>query len=192
MTHFEQLVDEVRNLTMAELEAGVDFIRQSPKTNGVVELIVRRPSVATREILSEGHLDLRDGLIGDTWKIRSSVKTADGSPHPEMQVTIMNSRAINLIAQHRDRWQLAGDQFYVDMDLSSDNVPAGSQLAIGSAVIEITAPPHTGCKKFVARFGLDAMKFVNSPIGRELQLRGLHAKVITSGTVRVGDLARKL
>src|SRR4051794_1995852 len=106
MTHFEELVDEVRNLTIAELEAGVDLIRQSPKCNGVVELIVRRPSVATREVLSEGHLDLRDGLIGDTWRIRSSSKTADGSPHPDMQVTIMNSRAINLIAQHRDRWQL--------------------------------------------------------------------------------------
>ena len=155
-------------------------------------MIVRRPQVEEREILEEGELHLHEGLVGDSWIRRASSRTADGSPHPDMQINIMNARVAALVAQDKSRWHLAGDQLYLDMDLSLENLPPGTQLEIGSAVIEVTPPPHTGCKKFVARFGLDAMKFVNSPIGRELQLRGLHAKVITSGTVRVGDLARKL
>jgi len=181
-----------RHLTKDELEAGLDHIRQSPKDNGVLQLIVRRPSVESREVLDEAQLDLSEGLVGDSWKVRPSSKTADGSPHPDMQVNIMNARVVALVAQEKERWPLAGDQLYVDLDLSRANVPPGTHLAIGSAVVEVTAPPHTGCKKFVARFGLDAMKFVNSPLGRELNLRGVNAKVIQSGLVRTGDTARKL
>jgi MOSC domain-containing protein YiiM len=104
----------------------------------------------------------------------------------------MNARVAALVAQDKDCWQLAGDQLYLDMDLSADNLPPGTQLAIGSAIIEVTPPPHTGCNKFVARFGLDAMKFVNSPVGQALHLRGINAKVIQPGTIRVGDTAKKL
>jgi hypothetical protein len=177
---------------MEELEAGLDIIRQSPADQGRLEMIVRRPRVDQREILQEATLDLAEGLVGDTWKSRGSSRTSDGSSHPDMQLNIMNSRVIALVAQDKARWQLAGDQLYIDMDLSAENLPAGTRLALGSAIIEVTDQPHTGCKKFVARFGLDAMKFVNSPLGKQLHLRGINAKVVQGGTVRVGDSAKKI
>lgn len=182
----------VRYLTMDELEAGLDQIRQSQKEQGVVELIVRRPRVDEREVLAEGQLHPLEGLVGDSWKSRSSSRTSDGSAHPEMQLNIMNSRVIALVAQDKERWSLAGDQLFMDLDLSAENLPAGTLLALGSAVIEVTPLPHTGCKKFVSRFGLDAMKFVNSAVGRELHLRGINAKVIQPGLIRVGDVVRKI
>ncbi len=181
-----------RHLTTDELEAGLDHIRQSPQDNGVLQLIVRRPAMAVREVLEEAHLDLTVGLVGDNWKQRPSSRTPDHSAHPDMQLNIMNARVIALVAQEKDRWQLAGDQLYLDLDLSPANLPPGTQLAIGSAVIEVTAQPHTGCIKFVARFGMEAMKFVNSPLGRQLNLRGINAKVIQPGVIRTGDIARKL
>lgn len=183
---------EVKHLTMEELEAGLDEIRRAPKDEGVLQLIVRRPATDAREILEEGQLDLVDGLVGDTWNVRGSSRTADGSSHPDMQLNIMNSRATALVAQAKDRWHLAGDQLYIDFNLSDENLPPGSRLAIGSAVIEVTAQPHDGCVKFVSRFGLDAMKFVNSPVGKELHLRGINAKVVQPGTIRVGDVAKKV
>jgi hypothetical protein len=182
----------VKHLTMEELEAALDHLRQSPKDEGVVQLIVRRPKVDEREVIDEGELDTAGGLIGDSWILRSSRRTPDGSPHPDMQINIMNARVTALVAQEKERWPLAGDQLYIDMDLSKENLPAGSRIAIGSAVIEVSPLPHTGCHKFVARFGLDAMKFVNSEVGKQLCLRGINAKVIQAGVVKVGDQARKI
>ena len=181
----------VKHLTMAELEAGLDEIRASPKDEGLVKLIVRRPQVNEREVLDVGELSLVEGLVGDTWIRRRSSSTPDGSPNPEMQINVMNSRAVALVAQSKERWPLAGDQIFLDLDLGAENLPAGTKLALGSAVIEVAAPPHLGCQKFVARFGLDAMKFVNSPLGRELHLRGVNAKVVHPGLFRVGDVVRK-
>lgn len=177
---------------MDELEAGLDEIRQAPKDEGVLLLIVRRPEIEEREVLEEAELHLEDGLVGDSWIWRGNSRTADGSRNPDMQLNIMNARVAALVAQDKSRWQLAGDQLYLDMDLSAENLPAGTQLAIGPAVIEVTPPPHTGCKKFVSRFGLEAMKFVNSSVGRELHLRGINAKVVQSGRIRVGDVAKRL
>jgi len=182
----------VKHLTMPELEAGLEEIRRSPKDRGELKLIVRRPAENVREILQEAELDLIHGLVGDTWNIRGSSRTSDGSSHPDMQLNIMNARAVALIAQDPDRWQLAGDQLFMDIDLSSDNLPPGTKLALGSAVIAVTDQPHTGCKKFVARFGSDAVKFVNSPVGRQLNLRGINARVVQAGMIHVGDLARKI
>ena len=102
----------------------------------------------------------------------------------------MNSRVINLVATSRERWPLAGDQLFIDLDLSEDNLPPGTRLELGTAVIEVTAIPHTGCKKFVERFGLDAVKFVNSGINN-LKLRGVNAKVVRPGLVSAGDKVRK-
>lgn len=181
----------MKHLTTTELEAGLDHICQSPKDAGVLDLIVRRPQAGEREVLDEGELDLHQGLAGDNWTSRRSSRTPDGSPHPDMQLNIMNSRVIALVAGNKDRWQLAGDQLFIDLDLSAKNLPAGTRIEIGSAVIEVTPPPHRGCHKFVARFGLDAMKFVNSAVGRELHLRGINAKVVEPGRIRVGDVARK-
>jgi hypothetical protein len=183
---------DVKHLTTEELEAGLEHIRQSPRDCGVLELIVRRPAAGARETPTEGELTLRDGLVGDNWATRGSRLTADGSSHPDMQLNIMNARVIALVAQDRARWQLAGDELYVDLDLSEENLPPGTRLALGSAVVEITAVPHTGCGKFLQRFGRDAVKFVNSPVGRSLRLRGLNAKVVRPGTVRVGDVVRKI
>lgn len=177
---------------MDELEAALDHLRETPKDEGVVELIVRRPQIDEREVLEVAELDPQQGLIGDNWISRGSRRTPDGSPHPEMQINIMNSRVAALVAQEKERWSLAGDQFYIDMDLSKENLPAGTRLAIGSAVVEVSPLPHTGCHKFIARFGEDAMKFVNSAVGKELCLRGINAKVVQAGTVRLGSTAKKL
>jgi len=182
----------VEHLTATELEAGLDTVRAAPTDVGPVELIVRRPSVDGRELLDEARLDCEAGLVGDTWRTRPSSSTPDGLAHPDRQITVMGSRVAALVAQNKTRWALAGDQLFVDLDLSVANLPAGTRLAIGSAVIEVTEAPHTGCAKFTQRFGLDAFRFVNSPLGLALRLRGMNARVVTAGTVRVGDEMRKL
>ncbi len=155
-------------------------------------MIVRRPASDQREVLPVAELDTATGLVGDSWRARGSRSTPDGSAHPDMQLTVMNARAIALVARNRDRWPLAGDQLYIDLDLSASNLPPGTRLAIGTAVIEVTSVPHTGCAKFTQRFGANAMKFVNSPVGRSLNLRGINAKIVQPGTIREGDTVRKL
>jgi MOSC domain-containing protein YiiM len=178
-------------MTVEELEAGLPQITQSPKDNGELKLIVRRPATGQREVLETGELDLIVGLVGDNWKARGSRHMPDGSANPNSQITIMNSRVIALLAPEEQRWPLAGDQLYVDFDLSASNIPPGTQLAIGSAVVEVTAQPHAGCKKFADRFGVEAVEYINSPVQKELQLRGINSKVVRPGTIRVGDVVRK-
>lgn len=158
----------------------------------MLALIVRRPQVDAREVLAEGELNLTEGLAGDSWRLRGSSRTADRSPHPDMQLNLMNARAIEVIAGPLKRWSLAGDQLFIDFDLSQANVPAGTRLTIGEAVVEVTNQPHTGCGKFSARFGLDALKWVNSPAGKALGLRGVNAKVVTPGRIRQGDVVSRL
>jgi hypothetical protein len=177
--------------TQSELEAGLDHVRAAPKDRGVLAMIVRRPEVGARDVLDEAELNLVEGLAGDTWRHRSSKRTDDGSPHADMQLNIIGARAVDLMAGDRSRWPLAGDQLVIDLDLSGANLPAGTRLAIGTAVIEVTAQPHTGCGKFVERYGVAAQKLVNSPVGRELNLRGINAKVVQPGTIRVGDSVSK-
>jgi hypothetical protein len=183
---------EIKHLTMEELEAGLDTIRQSPADEGILEMIVRRPQIDEREILESAQLDLYSGLEGDNWKTRGSSSTLDKSAHPGMQLTLMNSRTIALVAGDKERWPLAGDQLYIDFDLSAENLPPGTQLSIGDAIIEVTSIPHTGCSKFISRFGVDAQKFVNSPVGKQLHLRGINAKIIRAGRICVGDVIRKI
>lgn len=177
----------MEHLTLAEMEAALPWIAQAPRDAGRLEMIVRRPGVDLREVLEEGLLDLNDGLVGDTWKVRRSPRSADGRAHPDMQLNLMNARVIGLLAREESRWALAGDQLYVDLDLSNENLPAWTRVAIGEAIIQITDQPHNGCRKFAARFGSDAVKFVNSPEGKRLHLRGVNAKVIRGGRIRRGD-----
>jgi hypothetical protein len=185
-------MNTITHLTTEQLEAGLDYVRQSPQDDGVLAMIVRRPQVGEREVLEQGVLDLERGLVGDTWLERGSNRTADGSSHQDMQLNVINARLLDLVAQDKARWALAGDQLVVDLDLSEENLPPGTQLAIGAAVIEVTDQPHTGCAKFVARFGADAMRLVNSPLGRQLHLRGINARVVLPGVIRAGDSVRKL
>lgn len=180
------------HLTADALAAGLDHIRQSPVDNGTLEFIVCRPAVNERRVLEDGRLDLATGLIGDMWSVRSSTSTPDGSPDPNGQVTIMNPRAAALLAGLPERWPLAGDQLYVDLDLGEATMAAGTQLAIGEAVVEITAKTHRGCAKFAARFGPEALRFVNTGPGRVLNLRGRNARVVTPGVIRRGDAVRRL
>ncbi|MEO5886977.1 MAG: MOSC domain-containing protein [Anaerolineales bacterium] len=187
-----KLINDIKQLTMTELEESMEYIRQSPGDAGVLKMIVRRPNVDEREVVDECELDLQNGLTGDSWKVRGSSHTADGSANVNAQLTVMNVRVIALIAQDEARWPLAGDQLYVDMDLSDDNIPPGTRLALGSAVIEVSAQPHSGCKKFSSRFGMDAIKFVNSPEGKQLHLRGINTRVVQAGTIRVGETIKKI
>ncbi|WP_341716373.1 MOSC domain-containing protein [Micromonospora sp. FIMYZ51] len=184
----------VRHRSMDEIMEGLPLVRRSPPGIGTLELAVRRPAVDAREVLSRAELDPATGLLGDSWSQRPSNRTSDRSPHPDMQLNVINSRFIELIAgPDRDAWALAGDQLYVDLDLSVDALPAGTRLAIGErAVIEVTEQPHNGCAKFAARFGRDAHKIVWTEEGQRLRLRGLNARVLVGATIEVGDTIRQL
>ena len=180
-------MSELKHTLMETLTAGLDEVRRSPATTGVLELIVRRPRTDVREVVESAELDEAEGLVGDGWKTR-------GAAELERQLTLANARLMALVAGEKQNWPPAGDQLYVDFDLSADNAPAGTRLAIGghTAVIEVTETPHTGCKKYASRYGLDALEFISTPVGKGLRLRGLYAKVIRSGTIRAGDAVRKL
>ena len=182
----------MEHLTREQLEAGLDEIRAAPADEGTLVLIVQRPAVDERVVLETAEVNQEEGLAGDTWNQRASKRTDDGSAHPDMQLNIMNARVLSLIAQDPARMPLAGDQLIVDMDLTDANLPAWTKLEIGDAVIEVTDQPHAGCAKFRARFGAEALRFVNSEIGQELKLRGINARVVTAGTIRRGDIVRKL
>lgn len=181
----------MEHLPRQRLEAALGRIRDSPRDGGRVVLVVCRPTVGVRELPGEAMLDQASGLAGDNWLERGSKTTPDGSADPERQVTVMNARVAELVAGGTDRMPLAGDQLYVDLDLSVDNLPAGSLLAVGQAVLQVSHAPHLGCAKFVERFGAEAMRFVNSRTGRRLRLRGMNARVVRPGLVRPGDLAAK-
>jgi hypothetical protein len=174
-----------KRLTLAEMEAALPDTGGSPQDQGRLEMIVARPATDQRRVLESAELDLQDGLMGDDWSVLGGAK-------PDAQITLMNSRVIQLLAGDREAWPLAGDQLFVDFDLSQDNLPPGTRLAIGTAVLEVTNLPHTGCAKFAQRYGADAMRYVNTPEGRRLRRRGMYARVVKAGVVRVGDTIAKM
>jgi hypothetical protein len=177
--------------TQEELEAGLDDIRNAPPDKGTLDMIVRRPAVDEREVVEVAELHPDHGLVGDSWGDRLPEQYLGTQEAIDRQLTVMNSRFAALIAGDEARWPLAGDQLYVDLDLSEANTPAGTRLAIGEAVIEVSQPPHTGCQKFSSRFGLDALKFANSEVGSAMHLRGVNARVVVPGTIRRGDSVLK-
>ena len=182
----------MEHLDTTALAAGLGHIRQSPTDVGTLDLIVARPAFGERRVLDQAELSVTVGLVGDTWQDRPSTRTTDGGPHPDMQLNVINARLSAHIAPDVEHRALFGDQLHVDLDLSHDNLPAGTQLAIGGAVIEITDQPHTGCAKFRARFGGEALKFVNTGEGKTLRLRGINAKVVQPGPIATGDTVHKL
>ena len=177
--------------TPEELDAGLAHVREAPSEDGELLMIVRRPREGEREVLDEGVLDLESGLVGDDWGPRRDRRSEDAATSVLAQLTIMNSRVLEVMAGPVERWPLAGDQLYADFDLSEDNLPAGTRLAVGEAVVEITAKPHTGCGKFIRRFGLAAQRWVNSEAGSKLRLRGVNTRIVTPGTIQVGDRLKK-
>ncbi len=183
---------QAQHLTETEIMAGLEEVRKSPQDNGSLNAIVIRPASEERLSLQQCRLSTEGGTEGDAWARSCWLKLPDGGPHPDVQICIMNSRMIDLVAGEKNRWELAGDNLFVDLDLSRNNLRAGQLLSIGECVIEITEQSHNGCAKFSHRFGASALKVVNSPIGKELRLRGIYAKVIKAGDVRVGDQITKL
>jgi MOSC domain-containing protein YiiM len=177
---------EVMEATAEHLEAGLEHVRAAPRDDGTLELIARRPAVGAREVLEGAELDVEHGLVGDSWSLRGK------RPNPKAQLTLMSARAAAMIAGESERWSLAGDQLYVDLDLSGRNLPPGTRLVIGSAIVEVSDLPHLGCGKFTERYGEEARELVNSPEGIALNLRGINTRVVQSGTVRRGDAVRKL
>jgi|SRR5262245_51295826 len=176
-----------RPLSLDELIAGLKEIRSSPSRGGTIEMIVARPHPEQRQLLPQGELRPEDGLVGDRWRTTCTLKLVDGSPDPSVQVTLMNARCIQLLTGSRELWPLAGDNLFVDLDLSIENLPPGARFQIGDCILEITQPPHLGCGKFKRRFGQAALQFVNSDEGTAQRLRGVHARVVQAGTVAVGD-----
>ena len=184
--------DEARHRSAAELEAALPRIREAPVGDGIIQLIVRRPAEDQREVLNKARINDAEGVEGDTWNQRGTSLSADGGPHPNKQITIMNSRAAEAVIGPIERWPLAGDQIYADLDIGHEALPAGTQLSIGTAMVEVAVEPHTGCAKFAARFGREALRFVNTGEGSSLRLRGVNCRVIQPGKVRVGDSVTRL
>ncbi len=178
--------------TREELEAQLSSILAAPHDRGPVEMIVARPAEGERVVMDRGELSQQEGLVGDNWITRASPSTPDGSANPLCQLTLMSSRVASAVAGPKERWPLAGDQIYVDMDLSIDNLPAGTRLSLGDAVVEISEDPHTGCAKFSDRFGAAALRFVNVGQAKDLRLRGVNAIVVQDGRFQVGDRLEKL
>jgi len=177
---------------LVELELCLPDILASPKSAGRVAMIVCRPRADDRKMIDSCELTICDGLLGDNWKQRGQWRAPDKPANIDTQLTLMNVRAITAIAADQAQWPLAGDQFFVDLDLSRKNLPPGTTIKIGTAEIEITAEPHLGCRKFSDRFGRDAVMFVNSDQGKRINLRGINAKVVKEGTVSIGDSISKL
>jgi hypothetical protein len=175
-----------------DFDAHLDRIRDAPRGEGRLELIVRRPAVGERDVVAEARLDAVLGLEGDSWLARGSRSRPDGSADPACQVTLISTRVLAAIEPDEARWPLAGDQLYVDFDLRTETLPAGSRLAIGSAVIEVSEKPHTGCAKFSSRFGIDALAWISTPVGRAHRMRGLNAAIVEPGTIRTGDPIRRV
>ncbi len=182
----------ITHLSREDLEAGLAHIQSSPKDQGSLKAIVIRPGVDERRSLTTCEISPDGGVHGDRWAHECWMSLPDGRPHPDVQVCIMNARTIALIAQQNERWQLAGDNLFIDLDLSDANLPCGQRLALGKAILEVTAVPHNPCKKFVERYGVAAAQFVTSRVGKQLHLRGIYAKVVNAGTIRVGDSVTKL
>jgi MOSC domain-containing protein YiiM len=172
--------------TTAQLEARIDEVVAAPSDVGRVELVVARPATGERLVLESAELRPGVGLVGDNYLARGSSKPGGGPADPLAELNVMSARALDAVSgDDRERWPLAGDQLIVDFDLSERNCPAGTRLAVGTAVIEVTTKPHNGCAKFSDRYGIDAARWINSR--KDLRLRGICAVVVEVGTVTPGD-----
>jgi hypothetical protein len=180
------------HLSTTEIESRLGAAGASPRDDGKLDRIVCRPERGERQLLDSAELDLTAGLVGDNWKVRGSKDTPDGSANFDAQITLANSRVIDAMASDQEMWPLAGDQLYVDFDISIDNLPPGQQIAIGSVILEVSTKPHTGCAKFTERFGHDAIRMVNSKEGLHQRWRGVNTRIVQPGTIHIGDVIHKV
>jgi len=169
---------------MQDIAHILDHVKASPKDGGVLKLIVLRLPDEQRQTPPRATLSAEHGVTGDRWSLKTN-------PDPLVQVSVMNSRFLEVIAGETERMNLAGDNLIIDLDLHIDNLPTGTRLRIGQALLEVTDSPHTGCKKFQRRYGKDALDITNTPEGSAMRLRGLLARVIRGGEVQVGDTIHK-
>jgi MOSC domain-containing protein YiiM len=181
-----------RHLSLAELTEGLPRILAAPKDQGTVRALVVRPAKGERRDVGSVRVSLAGGVEGDHWAQGCWKSTDDGKPHPDVQICLMNARCIELIAQDRANWPPAGDNLFLDMGLTPDNLPPGTRIGIGSAEMVITDTPHNGCASFIERYGRDACLFVNTGEGKRLRLRGIYARVTRDGEISVGDRVVKL
>ena len=182
----------VRARTRDELQAALPDVLAAPKDGGTVDLIVVRPQKGQRQTPASVRLSLAGGVEGDHWAKGCWLTLDDGSPHPDVQICLMQSRMIRAIAGDIENWAPAGDNLFIDMDLGPANCPPGTRLALGSVEMVVTEEPHNGCQNFIDRYGRDACVFVNTGQGAELRLRGIYTRVTRDGTVSVGDTVRKI
>ena len=177
---------DTRHLRLDELNAGLDTILEAPEDGGLIQMLIVRPADDERTTPDFVEVSAEEGTHGDHWS------KGESRYEPDVQIAIMSSRVLDLVSGGRDRWPLAGDNIIVDMDLSQTNLVPGQKLEAGSAILEITEIPHRGCAKFSARFGADALRFVNLGRAAELRLRGVYARVVQPGQIAVGDQINKL
>lgn len=180
--------DRARHLDTDALERGLDPLARPPRTlprdAGHVSLVVRRLEDGTREILDRTRLSLEEGVPGDDWSRRPP-------RDPEAQLAVMCTPLAELIANGQPLTTF-GDNLFVELDLSAGNLPTGTRLAVGGAEVEVTPKPHNGCSKFDARFGNDALRFVQAPATRAENRRGIYWRVVAEGEVAAGDAVRVL
>ncbi|MGF1524539.1 MAG: MOSC domain-containing protein [Leptolyngbyaceae cyanobacterium] len=183
----------MQHISKEQFEQQLSYITAAPKNHGRLKMIVVRPRTNERQILHTCELSLKGGAHGDMWASGTWKSLPDGSPHPDVQLTLMNYRVLEAIADTDEQRALAGDNLCLDFNLSSENLTCGDRLQIGdSVVIEVTDVPHDGCHKFKKRFGIAALSYINSAQGKALHLRGIYAKVIVDGIVNIGDTIRKM
>ncbi len=186
-------IDPATFRSLQALKAGLDaMLAAAPKDNGTLDLIVMRPDHDLRVLPQSFEVRGDDGLPGDHWKRGTGYALEDGTGDPDAQICMMMSGCIRAIAGDKANWPPAGDNFFIDMDLTPANMPPGTRFAIGSAEFVVTGIPHNGCQSFIDRYGRDACLFVNTGEGKAHRLRGIYARVTRDGTVSVGDTVRKL
>ncbi len=178
--------------TLEQLELSLETIAASPSKQGTVELIISRPETGKRVVHTIGNFSKTGGLEGDNWANDCWKTLPDGKSDPIVQIAITNTRLLAAICPDKSRWPLAGDQIYTELNLSKTNLPVGTRLSAGTVILEITQEPHLGCSQYAEHFGKDSLKFTLTPRGRELNLRGIYAKVIKSGSINTGDRISKI